>query len=97
MVMILEMVMVMILVSSKVYMMVMVLVMVTSMVFMMVLIHDMQGIHGGDGLGAAYDLMPFLPDQDKPGNPFKVTPESPKHQTPTNRANGTKMNGRVHH
>ena len=80
-------------------MMVMVLemVMVTSMVFMMVLIHDMQGIHGGDGLGAVYNFMPFLSDQDKPGNPFKVTPESPKHQTPTNRANGTKMNGRVHH
>ena len=77
--------------------MVLEMVMVTSMVFMMVLIHDMQGMHGGDDLGAAYDFMPFLPDQDKPGNPFKVTPESPKHQTPTNRANGTKMNGRVHH
>jgi len=44
-------------------------------------------------------LAQLLTSKEKPGNPFKVAPESPKHQMPNHGSNGTntRMNGRIQH
>ena len=47
----------------------------------------------------SFQILTSWTHQEKPGNPFKVTPESPKHQMPNHGSNGTntRMNGRIQH